>query len=75
MRYKRHLPSALVDQLDSSTTTNGVTRTTATLANSGRVPLTDVTRIIQEEWAKTTSVSLGAAVGFVVDPALKANGV
>jgi len=58
MRYKRRFLSAMVENLDSSTTTNGVTRTTATFANSRRVSLLDVTRIIQDEWAKATSESL-----------------
>ena len=58
MRYRRRFLSAMVDHLDRSTTTNGVTRTIARLANSGRVSFLDVTRIIRDEWANTTPESL-----------------
>jgi len=56
--YKRRFLSAMVEHLDGLRSTTGFTRTTATLANSVRVSLLDVTRIIQDEWAKTTPESL-----------------
>ena len=57
-RYKWRFLSAMVEHLDGLTSTTCVTRTTATLANFGRVSLLDVTRIIQDEWAETTPESL-----------------